>query len=865
MNSENNITVNIKKIKPSKFKKFNKKQQALNSIKYDTQKLFALDVSTFSGSKSFVVSENEIIFDKINNGENFFYESIEKDKELAFGLDMDITNLDRESTKDELDKYLTLRLEKIILFFKNKFNKKIELDDFIITKSPYCSKKKKHSFHVKLTGYKFPCPYTVKYYFNQMGLSEEKDGVDSSIYRTGFIRLTFCTKKGQRRPLEPYYIGSVEPQWFYDIKNDLSMKYNFFLKSIWTYVEGYEALDISEYFDMLEEKEEKKKLNEEKSQNNFYEKYNIDTDESIKNSCMYDKDEIRKILNIIDINRFSKELEWKKLLWILRNQSFDCFDIFNDVSSRVDKYDGLEKTKKIWDDAIPNKYPYTIATLKYWAKNDNPSAHDFEEGNLFFDLKNSIEKFEPLKIKQIILDNCSQENKEDLLVFDKNSTIRAILKYLNKFFIKLKNLKGKVVFLEQSGGNAEIRDKRNFLDLLEDCNINFKYEEINPITGKMVLFDYPSAKNKDIHNAGRLWLASPYKKSCQKLTFYPDQNKNFRDTFNMFKGIDLTYEICKNIEYTEDITPMKEHILNIWCKGKKNVYEYTVKLLASYIQWLNVKSGVAIVINGDKGTGKSCIIEKFLKIYGDYGKIVPKLENILGNFNSLLKDVLLVYINEATFTGDKKETNKLRNLITTPSVYVNEKFMPQYTVDNYTNFIIDGNSDQLVCNHGEERRFLLLETDNKWKGVDTKEKQEYFKKILDIQPSTMAKWLYSIDLTDFNPRAIPETDKVNESRVDSLEAHETFFYELIDEGTHVCFREDYPISMLYDEYVECNYSRFRISKNKFSRELNKKMAIQYRKYSRYDGTTTRVVKFKSVEDNKQKFESVFGKLEWSQI
>ena len=113
--------------------------------------------------------------------------------------------------------------------------------------------------------------------------------------------------------------------------------------------------------------------------------------------------------------------------------------------------------------------------------------------------------------------------------------------------------------------------------------------------------------------------------------------------------------------------------------------------------------------------------------------------------------------------------------------------MPQYTVDNFTNFIIDGNSDQLVCNHGEERRFLILETDNKWKGVDTNENKEYFKKILDVKPSTMAHWLYNIDLTGFNPREIPVTEKVKETRIDSFDLQEAFMFDLIDEGVHIVF------------------------------------------------------------------------------
>jgi hypothetical protein len=688
-----------------------------------------------------------------------------------------------------------------------------------------------------------------------MGFTEEKDGMDSSVYRTGLMRLTFCSKKGQKRPLLPYYLGETEPDWFYELNNNVEAKFIYFKNSKWTYVNKYKEVDLTEYLDYLEAKNKKKEI-ENKKEEKIKEEYF--SDESVKNCIMYDLQYLGDLLNIINVDRFSNYKNWMKLLWILRNQPFDCFELFNNVSSKADKYEGIEKTKKLWDSSTPYKYPYTIATLKFWAKNDNP---DQGVNNVLKQFENKTECFDPLHVKKLILDNCSEEFKEKLQVRDKDKTIREILKYINKFFIKLKNLNGKVVFLEQRNKETIIRDKKNFLDLLEDCNIKFKYTVVKE--ENITTYDYPVSKFKEIHNAGRMWLASPLKRDIQHLTFYPDENKKFYDTFNMFKGMPINQELCENLE-NENVLPLQEHILNIWCKGDEKIYDYTIKLLAFYLQKLTTKSGVALVISGEKGTGKSCIIEKFLKIYGKYGKIVPKLENILGNFNSLLKDVLLVYVNEATFTGDKRETNKLRNLITTPEVYVNEKYLPQYTVPNFSNFIIDGNGDQLVCNHGEERRFLILETDNKWKGVDTVAKTQYFKKILDISPEAMGKWLYEIDLTGFNPREIPVTEKIKDTRIDSFEPHESFFYNLIDEGIHKIFTEEYPVVYLYDEFLEYTKTiKYQINRNKFGREITKKLNVDFRKQKRYDGEVLGVVKLKSVVENKKKFEDLFGELKWS--
>ena len=854
--SSNKITMNIQKVPKRKYKKFNKKSQALKSITNETQRIYALDNSSVNATKSFIVSDDETIFNKIINGENFFNENIEKGQEVAFGVDMDITHLDEGIDKYILDDFLSERIEKIILFFKKKFNVDISFDNFLITKSKYCTKRKKHSFHMKILGYKFPCPYAVRYYFDQMGFSEEKDGMDSSVYRTGLMRLTFCSKKGQKRPLLPYYLGEQEPDWFYELNNNVEAKFMYFKNSKWSYVNKYKDIDVSEYIDYLEEKNKKNEIHG-KDKNLYSEsamtKY---TDEDILRGSQYDAESILELINIIDVKRFSNYKTWMKLLWILRNQHFDCFDIFNGVSSRAEKYEGIEKTKKIWDASIPFKYPYTIATLKFWAKNDNIGVE-----NNFTKIQKKRENFDKGEIKRIIRANLV--NVETEQVRDKEEVIRSILRYLNKFFIKLKNLNGKVLYLEHKGNETIMRDKKNFLELLEDCNIKFNY--VMEINEELVVLKYPVAKLKDIHNAGRLWVASPLKRDVQNIIFYPDENKKFYDTFNMFKGIPINKELCENIKYSEEtVKPLQEHILNIWCKGDEKIYDYTTKLLAFYLQNLNIKSGVAIVISGDKGTGKSCVIEKFLKIYGDYGKIVPKLEDILGNFNSTMKDALMVYINEATFTGDRSGVNKLRNLITAPSINVNEKYLPQYSVESFSNFIIDGNGDQLVCNHGEERRFLILETDNKWKGVDTVAKTQYFKKILDISPEAMACWLYNIDLTNFNPRGIPVTEKVKDTRIDSFDPHESFFYNLVDEGVHKIFTEEYPVAYLYDEFLEYTKTiKYQINRNKFGREITKKLNVDSRTRKNYDGEKFSLIKLKSVEENKKKFEELFGELKWN--
>ena len=843
--------------KKTKYKSFTKKKDALvYQSKNPHLCLYALDLSSVSASKQFIVSEDERVFVEINKGHNHFYENIERDQEVAFGLDLDIKNIEEKEDKKTLDDLITGVIQKVQLYFDNKWGICLTSKNFIITKSDYCKKKKKHSFHIKVSGYKFPCPYVIKYYFNQMGFTEEEHGVDCGVYRTGLIRMTFCSKKGQRRPLLPYYLGDVKPTYIYNVENNSDKKYEYFKKSKWTYVEDYEDIDISEYVDMLNEKEQQKLEMIERLRDEERKEVNYDN-ATYETGCKYDISTLRDIINVIDVKRFNNYGDWIKLLWILKRMPFDCFELFNEVSSKADKYEGVEKTLNTWNKQDATKYPYSIGTLKYWAKMDNPEK--YKQHVMFY------ERFDKYHIKKIIERNstkCFDENNEAFfLTENKKQILLEVMDYMNKFYMKVRNGgNGKVLFLQQIERDIILTDKKNFLDDLENLNLNFKYKKV--VGDEIEIVTYPCSKYKDIHNVGRLFLSTLEQASVDKITFIPREDVFIKRTFNTYTGIDITKESCEYLDVW-DVSAVSDHILNVWCKGDPVIYDYTIKLLATYVQTLD-RTNVALVISGEKGTGKSCIIEKILAIYGKrYSKTVAKLDNVLGNFNSTLKECLMCYVNEATFTGNKEETNKLRNLISCPDITINEKYMPSYTLTNYCNFIIDGNGDQLVCNHGKERRFLILETDNKWKGVDTPEKRKYFKPILDTPPEHIAKWLYSIDLSDFNVRDIPDTQKIKEARVDSFDSVESFLYDIIDEGVHDIFNKHYEINIFYDEYVAYCNNGFKVSKNKFSREVNKKCDVLSKKRMRHFGKVCVFYKLNSVSSNKKKYEELFGSLKWT--
>jgi hypothetical protein len=94
---------------------------------------------------------------------------------------------------------------------------------------------------------------------------------------------------------------------------------------------------------------------------------------------------------------------------------------------------------------------------------------------------------------------------------------------------------------------------------------------------------------------------------------------------------------------------------------------------------------------------------------------------VFGKHNSQLENVLLNHLEEAVFAGSKKEDSQMKDLISSPTLEIDKKFMPMYRVPNHLHFFLSGNPDHLVRAGFESRRILALHVSDA-RRVDT----EYF-------------------------------------------------------------------------------------------------------------------------------------------
>ena len=81
---------------------------------------------------------------------------------------------------------------------------------------------------------------------------------------------------------------------------------------------------------------------------------------------------------------------------------------------------------------------------------------------------------------------------------------------------------------------------------------------------------------------------------------------------------------------------------------------------------------------------------------GKHGIQVFNPKHVVGNFNGHLRDVLLLFADEAFFAGDRAADGVLKGLITEPSLMIERKGVDAVRAPNLLRVIMATNSDWAV-------------------------------------------------------------------------------------------------------------------------------------------------------------------------
>ena len=323
---------------------------------------------------------------------------------------------------------------------------------------------------------------------------------------------------------------------------------------------------------------------------------------------------------------------------------------------------------------------------------------------------------------------------------------------------------------------AEMKAYKNSSEVIEDLSkvIRFvdsgtkmfvqKEYDIHSKTWSLVFVN--NTAMKDSLKMIKLWkdgqkTITAYDVMLTKLTSFTVKgvafNSSDKDVLSIFHG--YKYNVLNKVNY-KLIETFINFVKEVICNNDNEAFTYVIGWIASIIQKPGVKTETALVLKGLQGVGKNRFTDIISELLAGYSeRNINEIEELTGNFNSIVENKMLLVLNEMKNNGEDRMVNfnSLKSKITDNTIRINEKFQPRHTAENVANFIFCTNNAFPVKIEAGDRRYVVLQVSGKYKG-----QFNYFKSLMDSCTKefydNLLTFFMNYDLSTFNVREIPMTE-----------------------------------------------------------------------------------------------------------
>mgnify|MGYP001766034591 FL=1 len=274
------------------------------------------------------------------------------------------------------------------------------------------------------------------------------------------------------------------------------------------------------------------------------------------------------------------------------------------------------------------------------------------------------------------------------------------------------------------------------------------------------------------------WWKDRQRRQYKGLCFFPnpDGAPSPEGFFNLWKG----YSVAARKGGSWGI--FRDHLLTNVCGGDEGLFRWVFAFFAHMMQRPRERIGVALVMRGKMGTGKTLPVEVFGSLIASHFFLVDDPRYVTGNFNAHMASCVLLGAEEAVWAGDKAAEGRLKGLITSTFQMIENKGVDPIRLDNYVRLVMTSNEGWVVPAGKDERRFCVTDVSDR-----CKENHEYFAELLaeldDGGREALLHDLLDFDLSTVNLRTIPKTDALLEQKIRSFSSVEAWWFERLKEGS----------------------------------------------------------------------------------
>jgi hypothetical protein len=296
-----------------------------------------------------------------------------------------------------------------------------------------------------------------------------------------------------------------------------------------------------------------------------------------------------------------------------------------------------------------------------------------------------------------------------------------------------------------------------------------------------------STKTRD-----QFWLKYPKKTVYNGLVFHPcsldrePEKAVYRGEkiyYNLFKGWSIQPKPGR-WDY------LAWHLRNTICNEDDEAYEYLLDWWAHLAQSPREKPGVALVMRGGKGTGKSEVIKRLSKVFGSHASVIGSTDHLTTNFNSHLRNKLLITLEESYWSGSANHEGILKHLITDDKTSYEAKGVDAVQGESFFRVVMITNNDWAAPVSFDERRFFIpdISTASVQANRTTKlhKDGDFFPFLFqEMDNGGVEAFFHAMlqrDLSNRNIRQAPNTKTLSGQHVQSLTKEEAWLYDILDNG-----------------------------------------------------------------------------------
>jgi hypothetical protein len=291
----------------------------------------------------------------------------------------------------------------------------------------------------------------------------------------------------------------------------------------------------------------------------------------------------------------------------------------------------------------------------------------------------------------------------------------------------------------------------------------------------------PAGSSKESVNLARWWFNNASRKTYDGFTLAPDNRlpggkplpQNF---FNLWRGWSVTPD-----EKAGTCDRFKEYLLNTIAGGNQRLAAWLWNYLAHMVQRPWEKPGVAIVLRGAHGVGKSMLGDIMRSLVHTAHQFqTSRIDELTGQFTSHVAGKLLLQFDEATFGGDRRIMGPLKDCITRVEDKLEAKGADPIYVPSYCRVIFTSNAEVAVPIEPGERRYTVIDVPS-----THKEDHAYFGALdAELEAGGRARLLWELKQTKLAPGRIRafETTALKEHQLASLLPAEKWFLTVLLDG-----------------------------------------------------------------------------------